>query len=194
MHSSNPNAGYIIVETNYRVYAYTDSSLQVALLALFSDLMYRLVEPCILLIIILSKFLRKDFWHFHIKYWNLGLQIDWFPKLPITTYYYLQIKSKKNMKLIIQMSLIILLTYWLFSCLNLFKSRLFLRKDFWHFRIKYWNLGFQIDWIPKLPITTYYYLQIKSKNNMKLIIQMSLIILLTYWLNHASHLLSFPSF
>nr|CAG4640791.1 EOG090X04KD [Eulimnadia texana] len=35
------NAGYIIVETNYRIYAYTDSNLQVALLGLFSELMYR---------------------------------------------------------------------------------------------------------------------------------------------------------
>lgn len=33
--------GYIVVETNYRVYAYTDSQLQVALLALFCELMYR---------------------------------------------------------------------------------------------------------------------------------------------------------
>ena len=39
--ASNPNAGYIVVETNYRVYAYTDSSLQVALIALFCELMYR---------------------------------------------------------------------------------------------------------------------------------------------------------
>nr|CAG4641623.1 EOG090X04KD [Eurycercus lamellatus] len=39
--SSNPRTGYIIVETNYRVYAYTDSSLQVALIALFCELMYR---------------------------------------------------------------------------------------------------------------------------------------------------------
>lgn len=31
----------IIVETNYRVYAYTDSNLQVALLGLFSELLYR---------------------------------------------------------------------------------------------------------------------------------------------------------
>ena len=45
-----------------------------------------------------------------------------------TTYYYLLLPSnqvEENMKLIIQMSLIILLTYWLFSCLNWFKSRLF---------------------------------------------------------------------
>lgn len=33
--------GYIIVETNYRVYAYTDSHLQVALLALFTESLYR---------------------------------------------------------------------------------------------------------------------------------------------------------
>ena len=33
--------GYIIVETNYRVYAYTNSHLQISLLALFSELMYR---------------------------------------------------------------------------------------------------------------------------------------------------------
>ncbi|XP_077511118.1 general transcription factor IIH subunit 4 marionette [Amblyomma americanum] len=34
-------AGYIMVETNYRVYAYTNSQLQVALLALFCELLYR---------------------------------------------------------------------------------------------------------------------------------------------------------
>lgn len=33
--------GNIIVETNYRVYAYTDSTLQVALLGLFTELIYR---------------------------------------------------------------------------------------------------------------------------------------------------------
>ncbi|CAF0885095.1 unnamed protein product [Brachionus calyciflorus] len=33
--------GYIIAETNYRIYAYTDSHLKISLLALFSDLMYR---------------------------------------------------------------------------------------------------------------------------------------------------------
>ncbi|XP_017781706.1 PREDICTED: general transcription factor IIH subunit 4 [Nicrophorus vespilloides] len=33
--------GYIVVETNYRVYAYTDSNLQVALLGLFTELLYR---------------------------------------------------------------------------------------------------------------------------------------------------------
>ncbi|XP_054151440.1 LOW QUALITY PROTEIN: general transcription factor IIH subunit 4-like, partial [Melozone crissalis] len=34
-------AGFILVETNYRIYAYTDSELQVALIALFSELLYR---------------------------------------------------------------------------------------------------------------------------------------------------------
>ncbi|XP_067865728.1 general transcription factor IIH subunit 4 isoform X2 [Heterodontus francisci] len=33
--------GYIIVETNYRIYAYTDSELQLALIALFSEMLYR---------------------------------------------------------------------------------------------------------------------------------------------------------
>lgn len=33
--------GYIVVETNYRVYAYTESNLQVALLGLFTELLYR---------------------------------------------------------------------------------------------------------------------------------------------------------
>lgn len=33
--------GYIMVETNYRVYAYTQTNLQVALLGLFTELMYR---------------------------------------------------------------------------------------------------------------------------------------------------------
>lgn len=33
--------GYIVVETNYRVYAYTDSNLQVALLGLFCEMLYR---------------------------------------------------------------------------------------------------------------------------------------------------------
>ncbi|KAM6289038.1 LOW QUALITY PROTEIN: general transcription factor IIH subunit 4, partial [Aegotheles albertisi] len=33
--------GFILVETNYRIYGYTDSELQVALIALFSELLYR---------------------------------------------------------------------------------------------------------------------------------------------------------
>ncbi|KAM6038236.1 general transcription factor IIH subunit 4 isoform 3-T3 [Chlamydotis macqueenii] len=33
--------GFILVETNYRIYAYTDSELQIALIALFSELLYR---------------------------------------------------------------------------------------------------------------------------------------------------------
>ncbi|XP_055531849.1 general transcription factor IIH subunit 4 [Wyeomyia smithii] len=39
--SSSQDKGYIVVETNYRVYAYTDSNLQVALLGLFTELLYR---------------------------------------------------------------------------------------------------------------------------------------------------------
>lgn len=34
-------AGFIVVETNYRIYAYTDSELQIALVALFSEMLYR---------------------------------------------------------------------------------------------------------------------------------------------------------
>lgn len=39
--NQNYEKGYIIVETNYRVYAYTDSKLQISLLALFTELLYR---------------------------------------------------------------------------------------------------------------------------------------------------------
>jgi transcription initiation factor TFIIH subunit 4 len=39
--SKSQNKGYLVVETNYRVYAYTDSNLQVALLGLFTELLYR---------------------------------------------------------------------------------------------------------------------------------------------------------
>ncbi|CAG2177269.1 unnamed protein product [Oppiella nova] len=34
-------SGFIIVETNYRVYAYTDSTIQIALLAIFTEMQYR---------------------------------------------------------------------------------------------------------------------------------------------------------
>lgn len=34
-------SGFIVVETNYRVYAYTESPLQIALLALFTEMQYR---------------------------------------------------------------------------------------------------------------------------------------------------------
>ncbi|CAJ0935197.1 unnamed protein product [Ranitomeya imitator] len=33
--------GFIVVETNYRIHAYTDSELQIALIALFSEMLYR---------------------------------------------------------------------------------------------------------------------------------------------------------
>ncbi|KAL4704880.1 hypothetical protein ACJJTC_019458 [Scirpophaga incertulas] len=39
--AADPPRGYIVVETNYRVYAYTQSALQVALLGLFTELVYR---------------------------------------------------------------------------------------------------------------------------------------------------------
>ncbi|XP_065150121.1 general transcription factor IIH subunit 4 isoform X2 [Paramisgurnus dabryanus] len=35
------DTGFIVVETNYRIYAYTDSELQIALVALFSEMLYR---------------------------------------------------------------------------------------------------------------------------------------------------------
>ncbi|XP_049889951.1 general transcription factor IIH subunit 4 isoform X4 [Epinephelus moara] len=35
------DAGFIVVETNYRIYAYTNSELQIALVALFSEMLYR---------------------------------------------------------------------------------------------------------------------------------------------------------
>ncbi|VDK67193.1 unnamed protein product [Onchocerca ochengi] len=34
-------SGFVIVETNYRVYAYTDSSLQLAILSTFTEMLYR---------------------------------------------------------------------------------------------------------------------------------------------------------
>ncbi|XP_061912742.1 general transcription factor IIH subunit 4 [Entelurus aequoreus] len=36
------DTGFIVVETNYRIYAYTSSELQIALVALFSEMLYRL--------------------------------------------------------------------------------------------------------------------------------------------------------
>lgn len=41
LESPSSQQGYIVVETNYRVYAYTQSNLQVALLGLFTELVYR---------------------------------------------------------------------------------------------------------------------------------------------------------
>ncbi|KAM9777072.1 general transcription factor IIH subunit 4 isoform X1 [Syngnathus typhle] len=34
-------AGFVVVETNYRIYAYTNSELQISLVALFSEMLYR---------------------------------------------------------------------------------------------------------------------------------------------------------
>jgi len=39
--------GYIVVETNYRIYAYTDSNLQIALLGLFTEILYRFPNLCV---------------------------------------------------------------------------------------------------------------------------------------------------
>ncbi|EAU85259.2 transcription factor TFIIH complex subunit Tfb2 [Coprinopsis cinerea okayama7 len=39
--SSGPQEGFIILETNYRIYAYTDNPLQTAVLSLFASLKYR---------------------------------------------------------------------------------------------------------------------------------------------------------
>jgi transcription initiation factor TFIIH subunit 4 len=38
---SEPGSGFIIIETNYRLYAYTSSPLQISLIALFTTLKYR---------------------------------------------------------------------------------------------------------------------------------------------------------
>uniref|UniRef100_A0AAY4BHF1 General transcription factor IIH subunit 4 n=1 Tax=Denticeps clupeoides TaxID=299321 RepID=A0AAY4BHF1_9TELE len=39
--SGTGDVGFIVVETNYRLYAYTNSELQIALVALFSEMLYR---------------------------------------------------------------------------------------------------------------------------------------------------------
>jgi len=46
----NSQEGYIVAETNYRVYAYTDSSLQIALLGLFTEILYRFPNLCVAVI------------------------------------------------------------------------------------------------------------------------------------------------
>ncbi|KAK9507244.1 hypothetical protein O3M35_007148 [Rhynocoris fuscipes] len=45
--SPGSKEGYIIVESNYRVYAYTDSNLKVALVALFTEMLYRFPNMCV---------------------------------------------------------------------------------------------------------------------------------------------------
>jgi len=47
---SQATEGFIIVETNYRVYAYTDSSLQLALLGLFTEMLFRFPNLSVALI------------------------------------------------------------------------------------------------------------------------------------------------
>ncbi|KAI5296824.1 RNA polymerase II transcription factor B 52 kDa subunit [Ascosphaera atra] len=39
--TGDPGSGFIIIETNYRIYAYTSSPLQISLIALFATLKYR---------------------------------------------------------------------------------------------------------------------------------------------------------
>jgi len=48
--AAQPTDGYIIVETNYRVYAYTDSSLQLALIGLFAEMLFRFPDMCVAVI------------------------------------------------------------------------------------------------------------------------------------------------
>jgi len=45
--TSSADKGFIVVETNYHVYAYTESTLKIALLALFSDMLYRFPNMCV---------------------------------------------------------------------------------------------------------------------------------------------------
>ncbi len=51
--------GYIVVETNYRVYAYTSSDLQVSLIGLFAEPLYRF--PNLAVSIITRDSLRQAF-------------------------------------------------------------------------------------------------------------------------------------
>lgn len=39
--------GFVIVESNYRVYSYTDSNLKVALIGLFTEMLYRFPNMCV---------------------------------------------------------------------------------------------------------------------------------------------------
>uniref|UniRef100_A0A0K0DSA7 General transcription factor IIH subunit 4 n=1 Tax=Strongyloides stercoralis TaxID=6248 RepID=A0A0K0DSA7_STRER len=41
MQEANKNSGFIIAESNYRVYAYSDNDLQLAILSTFTDMLYR---------------------------------------------------------------------------------------------------------------------------------------------------------
>lgn len=44
----DPKNGFIIAETNYRVYAYTDSELQFRILSLFCEMLYRFPNLCVM--------------------------------------------------------------------------------------------------------------------------------------------------
>lgn len=45
--SNTDQKGFIVVETNYRLYAYTSSSLQVALVGLFAEILCRFPNMCV---------------------------------------------------------------------------------------------------------------------------------------------------
>lgn len=52
-------AGYIVLESNYRVYAYTNSNLQMSILSLFTKLNYRL--PNLVVGLITRESIRSAF-------------------------------------------------------------------------------------------------------------------------------------
>ena len=53
------SSGYIVVETNYRVYAYTDSNLQLAILSTFTEMLHRSV---------VAKLIS---WYYFLGFWRL---------------------------------------------------------------------------------------------------------------------------
>lgn len=83
--------GYIVVETNYRVYAYTDSNLQVALLGLFCELMYRQVS---FLVTHLFKVNNMNLQHSY-KLSLLKNRVLWFCFIHMQTYWNL-LKTKSS--------------------------------------------------------------------------------------------------
>jgi transcription initiation factor TFIIH subunit 4 len=42
--NKDSDKGFVIVETNYRVYAYTESSLKLAILSTFCEMTYRFAD------------------------------------------------------------------------------------------------------------------------------------------------------
>ncbi|KAJ3496454.1 hypothetical protein NLJ89_g10483 [Agrocybe chaxingu] len=72
--SSGPQEGFIILETNYRVYAYTDNPLQTAVLNLFVSLKYRF--PNLVVGSITRDSVKKALMN--------GISADQNPLLPVT--------------------------------------------------------------------------------------------------------------